>query len=53
MYFVLITASVAPSLQQISICFNTKSHLFKNTVQKCNKNDNQCMVEQLYKVCGF
>lgn len=50
---VIISASVMPSLQQLSICFSKKSHLFKSTVQKCNKDDQNCILEEFIKVCEF
>ena len=50
---VLVTASVSPSLKDISICFSKKSYLFKNTIQKCQVNDNECMVNMLIKICNF
>lgn len=50
---VIISASVMPSLQQLSICFSQKSHLFKNTVQKCKKDDQNCILEEFIKVCEF
>lgn len=51
--FVVVTATVMPTLQEISVCFHTKSHLFQRYMKRCTPDNQACMVEQFTKVCEF
>lgn len=49
--FVFITATVMPSLQQLSQCLVKKESQLKRSMQVCHKDNHDCMVKVVLKVC--
>lgn len=47
------TLSKEPTLEEISICFHTKSDLFAEAMKDCSEDDYQCMEDNFIKVCEF